>query len=85
MLLDRVFTRKNPKATQNRNMSKPHPAFWSCTMWPVTADERRVRVVIRVTETAQFHKKMLAMNDALTRTQSDANQKTELIVLRASL
>jgi PAS domain S-box-containing protein len=34
-------------------------------MWPVLADERPVGVMIQVTETAQFHEKTLAMNEAL--------------------
>ena len=34
-------------------------------MWPVLADERPMGVMIQVTETAQFHEKTLAMNEAL--------------------
>jgi light-regulated signal transduction histidine kinase (bacteriophytochrome) len=34
-------------------------------MWPVLADELPVGVMIQVTETAQFHEKTLAMNEAL--------------------
>jgi PAS domain-containing protein len=34
-------------------------------MWPVMEHERPVGVMIQVTETAQFHEKTLAMNEAL--------------------
>jgi signal transduction histidine kinase len=64
-LLDRVFRTGKPESHTEQQHSKPHPVFWSYTMWPVMADERPVRVMIQVTETAQFHHKMLAMNEAL--------------------
>ena len=64
-LLDRVFRTGKPESHTEQQHSKPHPVFWSYTMWPVLADERPVRVMIQVTETAQFHEKTLAMNEAL--------------------
>jgi PAS domain S-box-containing protein len=64
-LLDRVFRTGKPESHTEQEHSKPHPVFWSFTMWPVLADERPLGVMIQVTETAQFHEKTLAMNEAL--------------------
>ena len=64
-LLDRVFRTGKPESHTEQEHSKPHPIFWSFTMWPVLADERPMGVMIQVTETAQFHEKTLAMNEAL--------------------
>jgi signal transduction histidine kinase len=64
-LLDRVYRTGKPESPPAPQHSKPHPAFWSYTMWPVIADEGPVGVVIQVTETAQIHEKTLAMNEAL--------------------
>jgi signal transduction histidine kinase len=64
-LLDRVFRTGKPESHTEQEHSKPHPVFWSYTMWPVLAGERPVGVMIQVTETAQFHEKTLAMNEAL--------------------
>jgi PAS domain S-box-containing protein len=64
-LLNRVFrTRKSESHTEHRQ-SKPHAAFWSYTMWPMLAQKHLVGVMIQVTETAEFHSKMVAMNEAL--------------------
>jgi signal transduction histidine kinase len=65
-LLDRVFRTGKPENHTERDRSKTHPVFWSYTMWPVMANERAAGVVIQVTETAQFHKTTLEMNEALT-------------------
>ena len=64
-LLDRVYRTGKPESHTEQQHSKPHPVFWSYTMWPVIADERPVGVMIQVTETAQFHEKTVAMNEAL--------------------
>jgi signal transduction histidine kinase len=64
-LLDRVFRTGKPETHTEKEDSKPHPVFWSYTMWPVQADERFVGVMIQVTETAEFHGKTVAMNEAL--------------------
>ena len=64
-LLDRVFRTGKPESHTEQQHSKPHPVFWSYTMWPVLADERPVGVMIQVTETAQFHENTLSMNEAL--------------------
>ena len=64
-LLDHVFRTGKPESHTEQEYSEPHPVFWSYTMWPVLAEERPVGVMIQVTETAQFHEKTLAMNEAL--------------------
>src|SRR5450830_1136874 len=64
-LLDRVFRTGKPESHTEQEHSKPHPVFWSFTMWPVLADERPVGVMIQVTETAQSQEETLAMNEAL--------------------
>lgn len=64
-LLDRVYRTGKSESHTEQEHSGPRPVFWSYTMWPVIADERPVGVVIQVTETAQFHEKTLAMNEAL--------------------
>jgi PAS domain S-box-containing protein len=64
-LLDRVFRTGKPESHTEQEHFKPHPVFWSYTLWPVVADERPVGVIIQVTETTQFHEKTLAMNEAL--------------------
>jgi PAS domain S-box-containing protein len=64
-LLDRVLRTGKPESYTAQQHSKPHPVFWSYSMWPVMADERSAGVMIQVTETAEFHEKMLAMNEAL--------------------
>src|SRR5450756_3157583 len=64
-LLDRVFRTGKPESHTEQQHSKPHSVFWTYTMWPVLADELPVGLMIQVTETAQFHEKTLAMNEAL--------------------
>lgn len=64
-LLDRVFRTGKPESHTEQEHSKPIPVFWSFTMWPVLENERPVGVMIQVTETARFHEKTLAMNQAL--------------------
>ncbi len=64
-LLDRVYRTGKSESHTEQEHSKPHPVFWSFTMWPVLADERPVGVMIQVTDTAQSHEMTLAMNEAL--------------------
>ena len=63
--LDRVFRTGISESHTEQEHSIPHPVFWSYTMWPVIAKERPLGVMIQVTETAQFHEKAVAMNEAL--------------------
>ncbi len=76
-LLDRVFRTGKPEAHTGQEYSKPHPVFWSFTMWPVLADERPVGAMIQVTETAQLHEKTLAMNEALVLGSLHQHELTE--------
>jgi signal transduction histidine kinase len=64
-LLDRVFRSGRPATHTAQKQSEPHPIFWSCTMWPVLADERLVSVMVQATETGPLHGKTVAMNEAL--------------------
>jgi signal transduction histidine kinase len=64
-LLERVFRTGAPESHTEKEHSKPHPVFWSYTVWPVTEDERMVGVMIQVTETAKVHQSTLEMNEAL--------------------
>jgi PAS domain-containing protein len=63
-MLDRVFRTGKPERHTEQEDAKPHPVFWSYTMWPVR-DEGHVGIMIQVTETAQLHERTLAMNEAL--------------------
>jgi PAS domain S-box-containing protein len=64
-LLERVYKMGKPESYTEQDPSKPHPVFWSYTMWPVIADKLLVGVMIQVTETAEFHGKTIAINEAL--------------------
>ncbi|HET6407660.1 MAG TPA: PAS domain-containing protein [Chthoniobacteraceae bacterium] len=64
-LLDRVFRARRAENHIELDDTKPHPVFWSYTMWPVLQDEGLVGVMLQVTETAEAHGKMVAMNEAL--------------------
>jgi signal transduction histidine kinase len=64
-LLDRVFHTGQPENHSEEKDSKPHPLFWSYTVWPVMTGNRPIGVVVQVTESADFYEKALAMNEAL--------------------
>jgi PAS domain S-box-containing protein len=64
-VLNRVYRTGKSESHTEQEHSRTHPVFWSYTMWPVMADERLLGVMIQVTETAQFHEKTVAMNEAL--------------------
>ena len=64
-LLDRVFREGKPETFTEQENSRSHPVFWSYTMWPIRADGGLVGVMIQVAETAAFHDKAVAMNEAL--------------------
>ena len=64
-LLDRVFRGRRAESHIEKDDSKPHPVFWSYTMWPVLQDEDLVGVMLEVTETTEVHGKTVAMNEAL--------------------
>jgi PAS domain S-box-containing protein len=64
-LLDRVFQTGKPESHTEQENGKPHPVFWSYTIWPVLEDEGLVGIMIQVTEITQLQEKTLAMNEAL--------------------
>ena len=64
-LLDRVFRTGKPESHTEPEHSELHPVLWSYTAWPVIGNERPVGVIIQVAESAEFHEKTLAMNEAL--------------------
>ena len=64
-MLDRVFRTGQSESYTPQQHSEPQSLLRSYTMWPVLANNRPVGVMIQVTETAQLHEKMVAMNEAL--------------------
>lgn len=64
-LLERVYRTKKPESFTERAAAKPHPIFWSYTIWPVAAPHSLVNLMIQVTETAKVHDSAVAMNEAL--------------------
>jgi two-component sensor histidine kinase len=77
-LLDRVYRTGKSESHTEQQHSKQHPVFWSYTMWPVVTNECPVGVMIQVTETAQFHEKTLAMNEALMLGSLHQHELTEV-------
>jgi signal transduction histidine kinase len=64
-LMDRVVRTGESATHTEHELSRPRPAFWSYTLWPAMAGTRTLGIMIQVTETTQFHERMLAMNEAL--------------------
>lgn len=64
-LIDRVFRTGKPLNHTEKDPSKPHPVFWSFTLWPLRTDELLVGVMIQVTESTKAHETMVEMNEAL--------------------
>ena len=64
-LLDRVFRTGRPERHVQKEDAKPHPVFWSYTIWPMEADGHHVGIMIQVTETGHFHETAMAVNQAL--------------------
>jgi len=87
-LLDRVFRTGKPESHTEPEHSEPHPVFWSYTAWPVIGNERPVGAIIQVTESAEFHEKMLAMTEALilgSVRQHELTEAADLLTERLSL
>jgi len=64
-LLERVFRTKIAESFTEKDPAKPHPVFWSYTIWPVVAEESLLGLMIQVTETAEVHEKTVNLNEAL--------------------
>ncbi len=77
-LLDRVFRTGKPENHTDHEQFKKHPVFWSYTMWPVLVGERLAGVMLQVTETAEFHGKMVEMNEALVVRSMRQHELTEV-------
>lgn len=77
-LLDRVFRTGKPESYREHEGATPQSGFWSYTAWPMLADECLVGVVTQVTETAQFHDKSLALNEALVLGSVHQHELTEV-------
>lgn len=79
-LLDRVFQSRRPESHTELDSSKPHPIFWSYTVWPLEATDAHVGIMIQVTETAKDHGKTVAMNEALVLGSLRQHELTEAAV-----
>jgi len=64
-LIGRVLRTGKPENYTEKNLAKPHPVFWSYTIWPVREEAGLVGVMIQVIESTQVHKTTVAMNEAL--------------------
>lgn len=64
-LLERVFRTKVAESYTEKDPAKPHPVFWSYTIWPVLEQESLLGLMIQVTETAEAHGKSVSLNEAL--------------------
>ena len=87
-LLNRVFRTGKPESHTEPERSEPHDCFWSYSAWPVIGNERPAGVVIQVTESAEFHEKMLAMTEALivgSVRQQELTEAAESLTGRLSL
>jgi len=75
-LLDRVYRTGAPASHTEKAQSKPHPVFWSYTMWPAH-EGLLVGIIIQVTETAKRHSDTVAMNEALILSSLRQHELTE--------
>jgi PAS domain S-box-containing protein len=77
-LLDRVD--KTGKAEMHAGQEHPggHRFFWSYVMWPaLSADGRRVGIIIQITETTPFLLQSMGMNQALIKSSVHQHELTE--------
>jgi two-component system NtrC family sensor kinase len=69
LLLDRVYRTGKAESHTEQEDAEPHPLYWSYEIWPVraglTENDYPTGVIIQVTETAPFHRRTAAMNEAL--------------------
>ena len=66
LLLDRVYRTGEGEFYTEPEDAAPHLLYWSYDIWPILADDDHPSgVMIQVTETAPFHRRMTAMNEAL--------------------
>ena len=66
VLLDRVYRTGKTESHTEHEGAALHPFYWSYEIWPVrTEDNHPSGVILQVTETAPFHHRATAMNEAL--------------------
>ncbi|MGF7180527.1 PAS domain-containing protein [Tunturiibacter psychrotolerans] len=66
VLLDRVYRTGKTESHTEPEGAASHPFYWSYEIWPVqTGDTHPTGVILQVTETAPFHHRAAAMNEAL--------------------
>lgn len=79
--LDRVYRTGNTESHTQPEDAEPHPLYWSYEIWPVLADlagdDRRAGVIVQITETAPFHRRVTAMNEELLRATVRQHELTE--------
>ncbi len=63
--LDAVHRSKKPQSYTVSLTNEPHAVFRSYVMWPVLTGELLLGIMIQVTETAEVHDQVVAMNEAL--------------------
>jgi signal transduction histidine kinase len=77
-LLDRVAQTGLADSHTGQEQTLKHPLYWSYAMWPVhTTDQRRVGIMVQVTEATQFHDEAVAMNQALLLSSVRQHEFTE--------
>jgi signal transduction histidine kinase len=64
-LLDSVKRTGKSATHSEHDLTRPLPAFWSYTLWPAISEKRNLGTMMQVTETTQFHQRMLSINEAL--------------------
>lgn len=64
-LLDRVYGTGTAESYTERQDFDHHPVFRSYTMWPLLVGDWPAGVMMQVTETPQFHRQLVAMNESL--------------------
>ena len=78
LLLDRVYRTGQTESHTEQEDAEPHSLYWSYDIWPVQADcDHLAGVMIQVTETAPFHRRATAMNEALMVSAMRQHELTE--------
>ena len=63
--LHRVYRTAKSETHNEAQYEKPHPVFWTYTIWPMLVDGNAAGVMVQVTESAPIHAEMVAVNEAL--------------------
>jgi signal transduction histidine kinase len=69
LLLDRVYRTGKIEPRLEQEDANPQPLYWSYEVWPVLAQptegDHPARIMIQVSETTLFDRRVMAMNEAL--------------------